>query len=103
MRQHLGELEYIVMLCVKRLQPHDSYGMEIRRELERRGKRPTSLANVYVALKRLQRKNLAVTKMCKPYARGRPRSVFKLTALGERTMRQAYQARRLMEEGIFDE
>ena len=46
---YLGEFEQVVLLAVLRLKA-DAYGMTIRREIEKRGGRKTSIGAVYATL-----------------------------------------------------
>ena len=56
-RDHLGEFEQLVLLAILRLKT-DAYGMTIRREIEERAGRPTSIGALYLTLERLQKKRL---------------------------------------------
>ena len=53
----LGEFEQIIMLAVLRLE-EQAYGMEVRREIETRTGRETSIGAVYATLDRLETKGL---------------------------------------------
>jgi PadR family transcriptional regulator len=52
---HLGEFEQVVLLAVLRLDP-EAYGMRIRREIEARAGRRTSIGAIYATLDRLTTK-----------------------------------------------
>ena len=76
---YLGEFEQIVLLAVARL-GDDSYGMEIRREIEARTGRAVSIGAVYATLDRLETKGYV-----SPHDNGtaeRARRFFALTRSG---------------------
>jgi len=56
-RDHLGEFEQLVLLAILRLGPN-AYGMTVRREIEKRAGRTTSIGSLYLTLDRLQQKGL---------------------------------------------
>src|SRR5688500_19681164 len=57
-REHLGELEQIVLLAVLRL-GEDAYGVPIRSEIERRTGRSLTVGALYRTLDRLENKGYA--------------------------------------------
>src|SRR5260370_19760838 len=54
-REYLGEWEQIVLLATLRLDKN-AYGVPIRREIEKRTKRPVSIGALYSTLDRLETK-----------------------------------------------
>jgi PadR family transcriptional regulator PadR len=75
-RDYLGEFEQVVMLAVARL-GDAAYGMEIRREIDRRTGRTSSLGAIYATLDRLCDKGLLRERH--DNAAGRPRWFFTVT------------------------
>src|SRR5687768_17648138 len=65
MREGLGEFEHLVLLAVARLGAN-AYGVPIIDELEQQTGRRVSRASVYVALKRLEKKELIVSMLGDP-------------------------------------
>lgn len=61
----LGEIEELVLLAILRL-GDDAYGVPIIREIEERADREVAPAAVYVALRRLRRKELVDSWMSDP-------------------------------------
>ena len=76
---YLGEFEQIVLLATARLE-RETYGMEIRREIEERTGRQVSIGAVYATLDRLEDKGFVQTRH--DGAAGRARRFFELTADG---------------------
>ena len=76
---YLGEFEQIVLLAVARLE-HESYGMQIRREIEERTGRQVSIGAVYATLDRLEGKGFVSTRH--DAGAGRARRFFAITADG---------------------
>jgi PadR family transcriptional regulator PadR len=56
--EYLGEFEQIVLLAVARLDA-DAYGMRVRKEIEERARRRTTIGAVYATLERLVTKGYA--------------------------------------------
>ncbi len=78
-RRKLGEVEHHVLLSLMRL-GRSGYSVPIVREIEERTGRPVSQAAVFIALRRLERKNLVRSHLraAVPPERGRPRRIFHL-------------------------
>ena len=92
-REQLGEFEHLVLLAVARL-GQDAYGVPIVDELEQQTGRRVSRASVYVALKRLEAKELIVSTMGEPTAErgGRAKRYFQISPLAERRLIEAREA-----------
>src|SRR6187431_81458 len=94
---YLGEFEQVVLLAVARL-GDDSYGMEIRREIEARTGRAVSIGAVYATLDRLEIKGHV-----SPHdegAAGRARRFFALTASGVDALETARAVQQKMWAGL---
>ena len=76
---YLGEFEQIVMLAVARFE-HESYGMQIRREIEERTGRQVSIGAVYATLDRLEGKRFVLARH--DAGGGRARRFFSITPDG---------------------
>lgn len=79
----LGEVEELVLLAILRL-GDDAYGVPIIQEIEERAGREVAPAAVYVALRRLRRKELVQSWMSEPepVPGGRARRYFAVTPGG---------------------
>lgn len=79
----LGEIEELVLLAILRL-GDDAYGVPVIREIGERTGREVAPAAVYVALRRLRRKELvtARTSEPEPVQGGRARRYFSVTPAG---------------------
>jgi len=86
----LGSLELIVLLAVARL-GEDAYGLAIRRDISKRTGHDYSVGAVYTTLERLAAKGLVSSSKSDPLPvrGGRARRHFKVTAAGQRALRQA--------------
>jgi DNA-binding PadR family transcriptional regulator len=86
----LGEFEFFVMIAVARL-GDDAYGIRVRQMIETNTGRAVSIGAVYTTLGRLEDKGLIRFRLTdpQPVAGGRARKVFRVTAEGARTVRQA--------------
>ncbi len=99
-REGLGELEHQAMLALLRL-GDDTYTAPIVEELERRTGRRTSVASVYVVLRRLEEKGLVSSDLQSPgEAGGRDRRCFQVTPDGMEKLRQAREALDSLWSGI---
>jgi PadR family transcriptional regulator PadR len=88
-----GAFEQMVLLSVLRLGA-GAYGMAVRREIEERSGREASLGAVYATLDRLEAKGYvsSLDEAGAPERQGRARRFFRVTAPGERALRQALEA-----------
>src|SRR5262252_9483822 len=93
----LGEFEQIIMLAVLRL-AEQAYGMEVRREIETRTGRETSIGAVYATLDRLETKGLVRSREQDEGAR--TRKLYRVTAEGNRALARTHQAASRMWEGL---
>ena len=99
-RDGLGDLEHQAMLALLRL-GDDTYTAPIVEELERRAGRRTSVAAVYVVLRRLEEKKLVRSELRDPGAeRKRDRRCFEVTAEGLGKLREAQDAYRSLWSGL---
>jgi DNA-binding PadR family transcriptional regulator len=90
MTQALGEFEQTVLLAIAHLGPN-AYGVTIRREIERRARRPVAVGALYTALERLERKGLLSSTMSDPTPErgGRSRRHYTLRPAGVAALRQS--------------
>lgn len=100
-RDYLGEFEQIVLLALLRL-GENAYGMAIRREIEERANRATSLGAVYTTLERLEDKGFVSSSLgeATPERGGKPKRFFKIKASGASALRRTLEAQALMVRGL---
>jgi DNA-binding PadR family transcriptional regulator len=100
-KSRLSELELLVMLALLHLGT-DAYGVSIRQEIERRSGHDVAIGAVYATLIRLQEKRFVQPWLSDPLPvpGGRARKHWKLTALGERAVRNAASALSGMLDGL---
>jgi DNA-binding PadR family transcriptional regulator len=89
-RDSLGEFEQAVLLAVAHL-GDQAYGVTIRREIERRGRRPAAIGALYTALDRLERKGYLSSTMSDPTPErgGRSKRHFRLRPAGAAALRHS--------------
>jgi DNA-binding PadR family transcriptional regulator len=97
-RDLLGELEHQVMLAVLRLDD-DAYTAPIVMELEERTGRPTTLAAVYIVLRRLEEKGLVLSEL-RENDGTRDRRYFRVTGEGRERLVDARSAYERLWEGL---
>ena len=98
-RDGLGELEHQAMLALLRL-GEDAYTAPIVEELETRTGRETTVASVYVVLRRLEDKGLVRSELRDPGEdAGRDRRYFEVTEAGRERLRAAREAYRQLWDG----
>jgi PadR family transcriptional regulator PadR len=92
MAEHLGDLEFLVMLALIRL-GEEAYGVTIGREIELHGKRPAALGSVYAVLDRLERRGWVRSELgeATPERGGRAKRHFHITPLGLKEVKSAQQ------------
>lgn len=92
-RNALGEFEHLIMLAILQL-GDDAYGAAVVDELEARTGRDVSQAAAYIALRRLQEKDLVVSRLGAAGADrgGRPRRYFSVTDDGLERLRASGRA-----------
>jgi DNA-binding PadR family transcriptional regulator len=100
-REHLGELEHIVMLAVLRL-GEGAYGVPIRLEIERRTARSLTVGALYRTLDRLEAKGYVTSWFGDPTPErgGRSRRYFRARPPGIRALRASREALAAMWEGV---
>jgi PadR family transcriptional regulator, regulatory protein PadR len=89
-RTDLGDMEHLVLLAILRL-GHDAYGIPILDEVSMRSGRSVSRATVYVALRRLEQKNLVTSRLGEstPERGGRAKRYFRLRPAGLKALRES--------------
>ncbi len=97
----LGPHEQVVLLAILHL-GEGAYGMTIRREVEQRAGRKLSIGSVYTTLERLQRKGYVRSHLGDPTTErgGRAKRHFRITAKGERALKESHELLRSMSEGL---
>jgi DNA-binding PadR family transcriptional regulator len=100
-REHLGELEQIVLLAVLRL-GEGAYGVPIRLEIERRTGRALTVGALYRTLDRLEAKGCVTSWFGEPTPErgGRSKRYFKVRPAGIRTLRASRDALAAMWDGL---
>jgi DNA-binding PadR family transcriptional regulator len=101
-RDHLGEFEQLVLLAILRTHG-DAYGMMIRREIEKRTGRNTSIGAVYLTLERMEQKGLVTSDLgeATPERGGRAKRFFTINPSGQQALKESLNAVRKMAEGHF--
>jgi PadR family transcriptional regulator, regulatory protein PadR len=94
---YLGEFEQVVLLAVARL-GDDAYGMRIRREIEGRAGRSTSIGAVYATLDRLEAKGYVRAR--DDTSGGRARRFFTVTPAGLAALESARDLQARMWAGM---
>ena len=99
--ESLGEFEQIILLALMRL-GSEAYGMSVRREIEERTGRRTSIGAVYATLERLENKGYVSTHTGEPTAErgGRAKRFFSIESSGERALHESQEAIRKMMAGL---
>jgi len=100
-REYLGQLELMVLLAVAHPDA-DAYGVQIAKSIEEASGREVSLASVYVALERLERKGLITSTLGAPTPQrgGRARTYFKPTPSGLKEARTACSTLNRLSRGL---
>jgi DNA-binding PadR family transcriptional regulator len=98
---HLGEFEQIVLIVLARL-GGESYGVPIRREIERRTKRTVGVGAVYATLSRLEAKGLIESWVGDPTPErgGRRKNHVRLTAKGAAELNRSFKVWRGLWGGV---
>jgi len=80
----------------------DAYGVSIRQEIERRAGHDVAIGAIYATLARLEEKRFVAPWLSDPIPMrgGRARKHWKLTALGERTLKNAARSLAGMLDGL---
>jgi DNA-binding PadR family transcriptional regulator len=97
----LGEFEQLVLLALVR-QGSDGYGISIAADIGDRTGRDVSIGAVYKTLDRLEGKGWVVSRVGEPTPErgGRRKKHFRLSATGQRVLRQSIAALRSMTDGL---
>lgn len=97
----LGELEYLVMLAVLRLEG-GAGAVEIRELLRAKAGRAASRGTVYTTLDRLVRKGFVdwLTEEATPEQGGIPRRLFRVTSAGRAEVARSARAIARLSEGL---
>jgi PadR family transcriptional regulator, regulatory protein PadR len=100
-REHLGQLELMVLLAVIR-PSQESYGVQISREIAQKSGREVALASVYAALERLEKKGLVSSSLGLPSPErgGKARTYFQPTELGVAEARDAQRTLQKLASGL---
>jgi len=100
-REHLGQLELMVLLSVIR-PAKESYGVQISREIAEKSGREVALASVYAALERLEKKGYVRSSLGSPSPErgGKARTFFQPTALGIAEARETQRTLQKLASGI---
>jgi DNA-binding PadR family transcriptional regulator len=98
-RDLLGELEHQILLAALRLGTA-AYTAPIVTELETRTGRPTTLAAVYIVLRRLEEKGLVQSELRDGEAGVRERRYFRVTPYGRERVIAAREAYEQLWEGL---
>lgn len=101
MADTLTETEQLVLLALLRL-GEEAYGVPVRAEIEARSGREVSLAAVYAALDRMERRGLVDSWLSEPLPErgGRARKHFRLTPVGAAALREAREVMERMWSGL---
>ena len=87
-KEVLGEFEHQVLLAVLRCR-EGAYSVPLVLELEARTGREVAAAAVYIALRRLEEKDLAASDLRAPEGGGRSRRYFTVTPRGVEQLRES--------------
>ena len=101
MARGLGEFEQKLMLAVMRL-GGNAYGVKIREEINERTERDVAIGQIYTVLGRLERKGFVSSRMGDPTPErgGRAKKFYKVTAKGQRVLRESQLAIERLSEGL---
>ena len=101
-RDSLGEFEQLVLLAILRLGTN-AYGMTIRREIEERAGRPTSIGALYLTLDRLEQKGFVESNLGEATSErgGRAKRFFAVNPSGRAMLRRSLVAVQKMAKGYF--
>jgi DNA-binding PadR family transcriptional regulator len=92
-RASLGDIEHFVLIAILHL-GGESYSVPIMDEIRNRTGREVAKAAVYIALRRLEDKGFLTSQLGDPTPErgGRARRQFRLTAAGQRQLRETREA-----------
>src|SRR6266536_539113 len=100
-RVHIGDFEQLILLAILRLGAH-AYGMRIRREIEERTGRTTSIGALYITLERLEEKGFIGSELGEstPQRGGRAKRFFTLNPSGRDAVQRSVEAVTKMAAGL---
>jgi DNA-binding PadR family transcriptional regulator len=101
MRQHLSDLEQILLYAIVRLDD-DAYGGSIRKLVEERTGRLLSPGAIYVTLERLESRQFITSTLGEPTAArgGKRKRFYRLAPAGARALRETQAALDQMSRGL---
>lgn len=90
----LGEFEELVLLTVAALQ-QDAYGVEIKRDLERRLNEQLSVGSIQSALKRMEEKGFLTSQFgeATPQRGGKRKRIYTTTSVGRKVLGEMKEIR----------
>ena len=97
----LGEFEVLILAALQRL-GDDAYAVTIKREIERRARRPASIGAIHAAVGRLADKGFVAFRISDPLPipGGRARKYSRITPAGVRALRHSTSALARMIDGL---
>lgn len=97
----LGEFEELVLLTVAAL-GEDAYGVEIKRELERRMKERLSVGSIQSALKRMEQKGFLTSELgpATQVRGGKRKRIYKTTSYAHKILNEMRELRASLWESI---
>jgi DNA-binding PadR family transcriptional regulator len=97
----LGEFEVLVLAALQRL-GDDAYAVTIKKDIERRARRPASIGAVYATLGRLADKGFVTFRVSQPLPvpGGRARKFAAISPAGVRALRRSLAALSRMVDGL---
>src|SRR5438045_3222678 len=100
-QRFLGELELLVLGAAARL-GDNAYGASIRREIAAKTGRDVAIGSIYATLGNMQEKGFVRFELSdpEPVQGGRARRMVRLTAAGNRTLRESLQALDRLSHGL---
>jgi DNA-binding PadR family transcriptional regulator len=100
-QRFLGELELFVLGAAARL-GDDAYGASIRREIATRTSRDVAIGSIYATLGRMHEKGFVRFELSdpEPVQGGRARRMVRLTAPGQRALRESLEALHRLSRGL---
>jgi PadR family transcriptional regulator PadR len=100
-RSYSTELEQSIMQAIMGL-GDDAYGVTIRNKLEKMGSRVRSFGTIYASLERMEENGFVSSRLGDPTPDrgGRAKRFYKVTAIGQASLREAMEARRRLESSI---
>ena len=101
-RDHLGEFEVLVLLAILRLGT-DAYGMAVRRAIEERAGRKTSIGALYITLDRMEEKGFITSEIgeATPERGGRAKRFFSINPAGRQALNKSLEEVSKMAGGLF--